>query len=135
MTAWMVLALVAFGVLAGAGAGLLGIGGGALMVPFLVLAAGLLQHGAQATSLLAILPTAVVATVVLHRRGVGDLRLSLLVGGLGVAGAIAGSGLALALPEEALRVAFAVFLAVAGLRMARDGRRAVRRAEAAPKPA
>jgi uncharacterized membrane protein YfcA len=118
--------LVAFGLVAGAGAGLLGIGGGTLMVPFLVLAVGLTQHEAQATSLLAILPTSIVATVVLRRRGVGDLRTSFAIGGLGVAGALAGSLLALALPEDALRVAFALFLGAIGVRMARDGHRALR---------
>lgn len=126
MTVWLLAGLVTFGVVAGAGAGLLGIGGGTLIVPFLVLSVGLTQHAAQATSLLAVLPTAIVATVILQRRGVGDLRFSLVVGCLGIAGAIAGSALALALPEDVLRVAFAVFLAAIGLRMARDGRRAMR---------
>ena len=131
MTVWLFAALVAFGVIAGAGAGLLGIGGGSLMVPFLVLAVGLSQHEAQATSLLAVLPTAIVATAILLRRGVGDLRFSLAVGSLGALGAIVGSALALALPEEALRVAFAVFLAIIGARMARDGRRAMQERPAA----
>jgi hypothetical protein len=122
-----VVALVAFGLLAGAGAGLLGIGGGTVMVPFLVLVIGLTQHEAQATSLLAVLPTSIVATVTLRRRGVGDLRTSFIIGGVGIAGALAGSALALALPEKELSVAFAAFLGVIGLRMARDGRRALRR--------
>ena len=43
------LALVAFGVLAGVASGLLGVGGGTLMVPFLTLAAGFSQHVAEAT--------------------------------------------------------------------------------------
>lgn len=129
MSVWLFLGLIAFGVAAGAGAGLLGIGGGTLMVPFLVLAVGLTQHSAQATSLLAILPTAIVATAILQRRGVGDLRFSLTVGVLGIAGAVAGSALALALPEDALRVAFAVFLGLIGLRMTRDARRALRAQE------
>jgi uncharacterized membrane protein YfcA len=125
MSADLLAGLVGFGLVAGAGAGLLGIGGGTLMVPFLVLAAGLTQHEAQATSLLAILPTSIVATIVLRRRGVGDLRTSFVIGGLGIAGALAGSLLALALPEDALRIAFALFLGAIGLRMARDGYRAL----------
>jgi len=40
------IALVAFGVVAGIASGLLGVGGGTLMVPFLTLAVGLTQHGA-----------------------------------------------------------------------------------------
>ena len=63
--------LVAFGVLTGVAAGVLGVGGGVMMVPFLVLVIGYSQHEAEATSLLVVLPTAVVASVVLYRRGVG----------------------------------------------------------------
>ena len=117
MSAALVIGLVAFGVV---------VGGGTLIVPFLVLVAGLTQHEAQATSLLAILPTSIVATVVLQRRGVGDLRLSLVIGCLGIVGALAGSALALALPADVLQILFAVFLGLIGLRMVRDGRRALR---------
>ncbi len=53
--------LVAFGAVAGVLAGLLGVGGGILLVPFLVLVVGMTQHEAEATSLLVILPTALAA--------------------------------------------------------------------------
>ena len=46
----LVVAMVAFGLFTGAAAGLLGVGGGILMVPFLTLARGLSQHAAEATS-------------------------------------------------------------------------------------
>ena len=42
--------LVAFGVVVGVASGLLGVGGGTLIVPFLTLAAGFSQHAAEATS-------------------------------------------------------------------------------------
>ena len=72
------------------------------------------QHAAEATSLLVVLPTAVVATIVLHRRGVGDLWTALR---FGVVGAAAGSPalLALQLSGESLRIVFAVFVAGIGL--------------------
>ena len=65
--------LVAVGAATGVLAGLLGVGGGILLVPFLVLAVGMTQHDAEATSLLVILPTALVAASALRRRDVGDL--------------------------------------------------------------
>ena len=74
------VALVAFGVVTGATSGLLGVGGGTLMVPFLTLAAGFSQHAAEATSLLVVFPTAIVGSIVLHRRGIGDLGLALRFG-------------------------------------------------------
>jgi uncharacterized membrane protein YfcA len=91
------------------------------MVPFLTLVAGMPQHAAEATSLLVVLPTAIVASLVLHRRGVGDLGLALRFGVVGAVGAAGGALLALALPGRSLRVVFAVFLALVGLRLVRDG--------------
>ncbi len=118
MTVGFVVALVAFGVLTGALAGLLGVGGGIFIVPFLVVAAGVDQHLAQATSLLVVLPTSIVASVILHRRGIGDIRVALAIGILGAAGAAGGALLALELSSAWLRVLFACLLALTGVRLA-----------------
>ena len=119
--ALLLAGLVAFGVVTGVAAGILGVGGGILMVPFLTLVAGMPQHAAEATSLLVVLPTAVVASLVLQRRGIGDLGVALRFGVVGALGAAAGALLALALPGRSLRVVFAVFLMLVGLRLVRDG--------------
>lgn len=115
---YVVLAL--FGVVTGAAAGLLGVGGGTLMVPFLTLAVGLSQHEAEATSLLVVLPTAVVASIVLRRRGVGDLGVALRLGTLGAAGSVVGALAALALPSDVLRYIFGGFLLLVSVRLVRD---------------
>lgn len=115
---YVVLAM--FGVLAGGAAGLLGVGGGALLVPFLTLAVGVPQHAAEATSLLVVLPTAVVASVVLHRRGIGELGVGLRIGLLGAGGGVLGALIALALPGHVLRLVFACFLALVAVRLIRD---------------
>jgi uncharacterized protein len=117
----LLLALVGVGVASGALAGLLGVGGGILLVPFLVLAVGLSQHSAEATSLLVVLPTAVVASLALRHRGMGDLPVALGMGAVGAVGATAGALLALSLPGDALRAVFAVFIALVGARLVRDG--------------
>jgi uncharacterized protein len=117
----LLLALVAVGAASGALAGLLGVGGGILLVPFLVLAVGMGQHEAEATSLLVVLPTAVVASLTLRQRGLGDLRTALGMGALGAVGGTGGALLALSLPGATLRILFAVFLALVGLRLIRDG--------------
>lgn len=125
MTGFALLAgLVAFGVCTGVAAGLLGVGGGILMVPFLTLAVGLSQHSAEATSLVVVLPTAIVASIALRRRGIGDLGVALRFGVVGALGGAAGALLALALPASTLRLVFAVFLALIGIRLVRDGVRA-----------
>ncbi len=117
------VALVAFGVLVGVTSGLLGVGGGTLVVPFLTLAVGFSQHSAQATSLLVILPTAVAGSLALRRRGVGDLGVAIRLGVVGVVGSVLGALLALALSGSALRVVFAVFIGAIGLKLAYDGLR------------
>ena len=117
------VALVAVGLVVGVASGLLGVGGGTLVVPFLTLAVGLSQHAAEATSLLVILPTAVAGSLALRRRKVGDLGLALRFGVVGAVGSVLGALLALALPAGTLRVVFAVFVGLVGIRLAADGLR------------
>jgi hypothetical protein len=119
-TALVLLALIAVGAASGMLAGLLGVGGGLVLVPFLVLVVGMSQHAAEGTSLLVILPTALVASLTLRRRGVGNLPLAFGFGVVGAIGGVAGGLLALALPAGVLRTLFAVFVALVGLRLLRD---------------
>jgi len=107
--------LLVIGLLAGLVSGLLGVGGGVLFVPGLVFVAGLTQIDAEATSLLAIMPVALVGTWRQHRYGNVRLREGALIGLLSIAGALAGVALANFLPSAALRGLFAVLmLLVAG---------------------
>jgi uncharacterized membrane protein YfcA len=119
-----VLAVVAIGFAAGAAAGLLGVGGGALFVPALVLLLGLSQLEAQATSLLAIVPVALVGAARQHRYGNLRPRDGALLGVLASAGALGGVALANALPERALEVTFAILQLVVALQLARRALRA-----------
>ena len=105
------------GFVGGVLAGLFGVGGGILFVPTLVLVLGLTQVHAEATSLLAILPTVLVGTWRQRRHGNVDLRAGLLVGIGSIAGVEGGVQIAKALPEDTLRRLFAVlmFLVAASL--------------------
>lgn len=113
------IAAILIGFAAGLLAGLLGVGGGALFVPALVLLLGLSQVDAEATSLLAIVPVALVGGWRQHRYG--NLRLgdAVLVGVLAVPGAIAGVALVNALPERAVEVAFALLQLVIAFQLVR----------------
>ncbi len=117
----MIAEALALGLLAGVVAGLLGIGGGAIFVPALTVVLGLSQLEAEATSLLAMIPVALVGAW--RQRAYGNLRLreGLLIGGLSVAGAALGVLVANAVPERALEVGFAVFLLVVATQLARRG--------------
>ena len=98
---------LAIGFGAGVVAGMLGVGGGILFVPGLVLAFGVTHVEAEATSLVAIVPVAIVGAWRQH--GYGNLRLrdGLLVGGLAAAGAVVGVVLVNNVPERAVELAFA----------------------------
>jgi uncharacterized membrane protein YfcA len=115
------VALVAFGVAVGIASGLLGVGGGTLIIPFLTLAVGVSQHAAEATSLLVILPTAIAGSLALRRHRVGHLGLALRFGVVGAVGSVLGALLALALPGSTLRLVFAAFVGLVGLRLVLDG--------------
>ncbi len=103
---------IAIGLAAGIVAGLLGVGGGVLFVPGLVIFLGLDQHHAEATSLLAIVPVAIVGTYRQDRYGNVNRRDALLLGLLSVVGAAAGVALANALSGAVLRDAFAALMVV-----------------------
>jgi uncharacterized membrane protein YfcA len=103
------LAAAALGLAAGVVSGLLGVGGGILFVPTL-LALGLSQRSAEATSLLAILPTAAVGAWRQHRYGNVRWRDALVLGVASIAGVLGGVLLAESLPEHALRRLFAVLM-------------------------
>jgi uncharacterized protein len=105
-----VIGAIAIGLAAGIVAGLLGVGGGVLFVPGLVLFLGLDQHQAEATSLLAIVPVAIVGTYRQDRYGNVRRADALLLGLLSVAGAAAGVALANALSGAFLRDAFAALI-------------------------
>jgi uncharacterized protein len=98
------------GLAAGIIAGLLGVGGGVLFVPGLVLFMGLNQHQAEATSLLAIVPVAIVGTYRHDRYGNVNRADALTLGLLSLAGATAGVALANALSGAVLRYAFATLM-------------------------
>ncbi len=123
-----VAAALAVGLAAGVVAGALGIGGGLLFVPGLAIFLGLSQLEAEATSLLAIIPVALVGAWRQH--GYGNLRLreGVLLGALAAGGAILGVAIANAVPERALELGFAGFMVVVAGQL-------VRRAAAQSTPA
>ncbi|MGH2402751.1 MAG: sulfite exporter TauE/SafE family protein [Candidatus Limnocylindria bacterium] len=117
MSAPEVVALLAIGLTAGLLAGLLGIGGGVIMVPAMVLIMAFDQHIAQGTSLLVIIPAAAFGSFTHHRRGRLALRDAGAVAAGGVLGALLGSTTALSLDEEILQRLFAVLILVVAVRM------------------
>jgi uncharacterized protein len=102
--------VIAIGCAGGVLAGLFGVGGGILFVPTLALVLGLTQLHAEASSLLAILPTALVGTWRQRRYGNVDLRAAAVIGAGSIAGVQLGVLLAESLSESVLRRLFGTLL-------------------------
>lgn len=132
MSAATIALAILLGVAAGVLAGLFGIGGGILFVPTLVLL-GLGQVEAQATSLLAILPTVVVGAWSQRRYGNLRPRTALVVGVASVIGVEIGARIAVSLPEDWLRRLFAVMLFGVAVQLALRAHRASRRYADSPR--
>ena len=107
MTSYLVAA--ALGVVAGVMSGLFGVGGGILFVPILTWI-GLTQVHAEASSLLAIIPTVFVGVWRQQRYGNVRWRPAVILGVASIAAAVGGAQVALSLPEGTLRKLFAVLL-------------------------
>ena len=100
---------VVLGAVAGVLAGLFGVGGGILFVPTLTWL-GLTQIHAEATSLLAIIPTVLVGVWRQRRYGHLRVRPAIVIGVASVGAAFGGAQLAETLPEHVLRKLFACLL-------------------------
>ena len=98
---------IGVGIAAGVLSGLFGVGGGIVFVPALVVFFDLGQVDAEATSLIAIIPVALVGAYSQHRYGNLRVRDGALIGVLSAAGGAAGVALANVLPERALEIGFA----------------------------
>ena len=106
------------GLVAGVLAGLFGVGGGILYVPVLTFALGLSQLHAEATSLLAIIPTVIAG--VWRQRAYGNVRwrAGLVLGFAAIAGVQGGVLLAESLPEHVLRRLFGVLMVTVAIQIA-----------------
>ncbi len=120
------LLVISLGVAAGAIAGLFGVGGGVIFVPTLTLVLGLSQLHAEATSLLAIIPVALLGSWRQTREGTVRWPDAIIIGLVSVATAIVGALIADVAPERALRLGFAVLLLVTAaqlvMRTRKEGR-------------
>ena len=111
------LIALGLGIASGVVSGMLGVGGGVFMVPGMVLFLSMTQHTAEGTSLLVIIPTAVVGAFTHWRNGYVLLLGAAILGGFGIAGAVIGSHIALSVSSHTLRLLFVAYLMIMGVRM------------------
>jgi len=113
----MILALVLVGLITGILAGLLGVGGGIVMVPAMMLLLGLPAALAKGTSVAVIIPTAIMGTYRNRSSKNVNLRVAFIVGFGGIASAIVGGWISAMMPDTLSNVLFACLLIVVASRL------------------
>ena len=118
MTATTIVLLIIIGLLAGFLSGLVGIGGGVLIVPALVLFLGFSQKLAQGTSLgILLLPVGLLAVIQYYKQGYVNVNYVAIISVTFVVGSILGSKLALSLSEDKMKKLFALILMLIAIKM------------------
>jgi uncharacterized membrane protein YfcA len=111
------IALIVLGLVTGILAGLLGVGGGIIMVPGMIVLFGLTPVLAKGTSLAVIIPTAIMGTWRNRKKANADLRVAAIVGVAGIVSAVAGGWVSDQMSDELANVLFAILLVVVAVRM------------------
>jgi uncharacterized membrane protein YfcA len=113
-----IILLIVIGLAAGFLSGLVGIGGGIIIVPALVLLAGFSQKMAQGTSLgILLLPVGILAVMQYYKQGYVDIKYVAIVAAAFVVGGLLGSKLALSISDEKMKKIFAILMLVIAVKM------------------
>jgi uncharacterized protein len=118
MNAMNIVLLLLVGLLGGIFSGLIGIGGGIVLVPALVLLLGLSQHTAQGTTLAAMVPPiGLLAAWTYYSKGYVDLKIAGLICLGFFIGGLFGAKFAIEIPEPILKKVFGAVLLLVSLKM------------------
>ena len=110
--------LIVIGILAGLLSGIVGVGGGLIMIPLLIILLGLSQHEAQGTSLAVMLPPiGVLAAINYHKAGFVRWEYSMIIDAAFIIGGYFGSRYAVVLKPEILKRVFGVVMLIGALKM------------------
>ncbi len=113
-----ILLLILVGIAAGILSGLVGVGGGIVIVPALVLILGFSQKLAQGTSLgILLLPVGILGVMQYYKQGYVDIRVVLIISAAFLIGSYFGSKFALSLPQEMIKKIFAVFMIIIAIKL------------------
>jgi uncharacterized membrane protein YfcA len=112
------LVLIFIGLLAGLLSGLVGVGGGILMIPLLIIFLGLTQHEAQGTALFAMLPPiGILAAMNYYKEGFVKWEYAAVIALAFVVGGYFGSKISLSLSPETVRRVFGVVMLIGAIKL------------------
>ena len=118
MTTLTIFILILIGLLAGVLSGIVGIGGGLIIIPLLVMFLGISQHEAQGTSLAIMLPPiGILAVMNYYQQGFVKWEYALVIATTFIIGGYLGSKLALNIKPDNLKMIFGLIMMVGALKM------------------
>ena len=115
MLSFLFIVVLGFG--AGILTGIMGVGGGVVMVPMMVLLLGVSQHLAQGISMLVIIPTVMVAILKLRNSNLFEYRTALLLAAGSIVGSLLSSNMAQLIDGVILKRIFGVLVVYSSIRM------------------
>ena len=114
----IVFVLIIIGLLAGFLSGLVGVGGGILIIPLLIMLLGLTQHEAQGTALFAMLPPiGILAAMNYYKEGFVKWEYAAVIALTFVVGGYFGSKLSISLPDQTVRRVFGVIMLIGAIKL------------------
>jgi hypothetical protein len=118
------LILIFIGLIAGFLGGMVGIGGGLIIVPALVLMLGMNQHNAQGISLTMLLfPVGILGVMNYYKKGYVDFKYAGLIAVGFFVGSYIGSKYSLSLPQETVKKIFAILMIILAIRILLSGKK------------
>jgi uncharacterized protein len=123
MSVFTIVGLILLGLLAGFLSSMVGIGGGIVIVPTLVMGFGLSQHTAQGTTLAMLsLPVALIGAINYYKQGAVNWQFALIICIGFVVGSYFGSKIALEISEKLVKRFFAILLVLVAIKMFWDSK-------------
>tara|TARA_B100001758_G_C18118810_1_gene457597 strand:- start:294 stop:662 length:369 start_codon:yes stop_codon:yes gene_type:complete len=113
-----IIILIIIGFLAGILSGMVGVGGGILIIPLLIIFLGFTQHQAQGTALFAMLPPiGILAAINYYKEGFVRWEYSLVIALTFVIGGYFGSKISVSLPDQTVRRLFGFVMLIGAIKM------------------
>ena len=118
MSILTVFLLIVIGLLAGLFGGLIGVGGGIIIIPLLILMLGMTQHQAQGTALFIMLPPiGILAAINYYKQGVVNLEYASIIAFTFLIGGYFGSKISLSISPEIVRRIFGVVMLIGAIKL------------------
>ena len=118
MSILTVIVLVIIGLFAGILSGLVGVGGGILIIPLLIMLLGFTQHQAQGTALFAMLPPiGILAALNYYKEGFVKYEYALVIAIAFVVGGYFGSKLSISFPQQTVRRIFGFVMLIGAIKL------------------